>query len=593
MLGIRRSPARRRSLALAASFACAITAGPAHAATPAEAALPAPAIPAIVGAFAHHPLVAIAESHGLRQAGDFYIALVRDPAFLDAVNDIVIEFASAQSQPLLDRYVVDGDSLPPDTLRSIWRNTTKTASWEYPTYARWLAALRAVNRGRERSRRVRVLAGDTRVDWARLRSRDDWEALGDNNVTFASVITGQVLAPRHRALVVLGSNHLTRGGDRNGGPNVTTRVDARDPGALYVVWLYTGRPGGDDVEARIQRERWPVPALAPLRGTWAGAIAAGSRRLEDVADALLYLAPARDLVTEMSPPEAFDVAYVDELDRRSWIEWGDSTRARRFLGLPARGADPPNVAKPGDVQPFKVASRHQGKDRQVWVYTPPGYAASRDSSLGLLIAFDGGEYLGDIPLPRILDSLLAAGRIPPLVSVLVDNAGGAARLDDLANRAWFVDWLSDELLPWVRRGWRVTRDPRRVIVTGSSAGGLAATFAALKRPDVFGNVLSQSGAYWRGAEASNDPPYAWLEKQVRRWPHADVRFWLEVGSTESRGALGGAAPSILATNRALRDTLRANGYRVTYGEVPNGVHAPQTWAPRLPVGLVLLAGTPH
>jgi enterochelin esterase family protein len=260
---------------------------------------------------------------------------------------------------------------------------------------------------------------------------------------------------------------------------------------------------------------------------------------------------------------------------------------------PGDAARPAPAANSGNVQPLKVASRHQGRDRQVWVYTPPGYAASRDSSLGLLIAFDGGEYLSEIPLPRILDSLHAAGRIPPLVAVLIDNAGGAARLDDLANRAWFVDWLADELLPWVRRGWRVTRDPHRVIVTGSSAGGLAATFAALKRPDVFGNVLSQSGAYWRGAEASNDPPYAWLEKQVRRWPHADVRFWLEVGSTESRGALGGAAPSILATNRALRDTLRANGYRVTYGEVPNGVHAPQTWAPRLPEGLVLLAGTPH
>ena len=257
----------------------------------------------------------------------------------------------------------------------------------------------------------------------------------------------------------------------------------------------------------------------------------------------------------------------------------DTTRA------PASAA----VIPSGDVRPFTIPSRHQGRARHGWVYTPPGFVAGRDTSLGLVLAFDGAEYLEEIPLPRMLDSLLAAGRIPPLVAVLLDDSTGATRLDDLANRAWFVDFLADELLPWVRNGWRVTHDPRRVIVTGSSAGGLAAAHVALKRPELFGNVLSQSGAYWRGAEASNAPPWEWLTAQVAGWPRGDVRFWLEVGSTESRGALGGSAPSILAANRALRDALKAKGYHVTYVEVPNGVHAPQTWAVRLPAGLAALA----
>ena len=255
----------------------------------------------------------------------------------------------------------------------------------------------------------------------------------------------------------------------------------------------------------------------------------------------------------------------------------------------ARTAASAPAFRHGDVVPFTIPSRHQGRARHGWVYTPPGYAAGRDTSLGLVLAFDGAEYLEEVPLPRLLDSLYAAGRIPPLVAVLLDDSTGAVRLDDLANRAWFVEFLSDELLPWVRKTWRVTHDPRRVIVTGSSAGGLAAAHVALKRPGLFGNVLSQSGAYWRGAEASNAPPWEWLTAQVAGWPRGDVRFWLEVGSTESRGALGGSAPSILAANRAFRDALKAKGYHVTYGEVPNGVHAPQTWAVRLPAGLVALA----
>jgi enterochelin esterase family protein len=259
-------------------------------------------------------------------------------------------------------------------------------------------------------------------------------------------------------------------------------------------------------------------------------------------------------------------------------------------GRPAGVMTPP--IRSGEVQRFTIPGPSQGRSRTVWVYTPPGYATSRDSSLGLVVAFDGGEYLDEIPLPRMLDSLLASGRIAPLVALLVDDSTGAARLDDLANRAWFVDFLAQGLLPWVRRGWRVTRDPHRVIVTGSSAGGLAAAHAALRRPELFGNVLSQSGAFWRGAEASNDAPYEWLTAQVAAWPRGDVRFWLEVGSTETRGALGGSAPSILAANRAFRDALRKKGYRLTYTEVPGGVHAPLTWAARLPAGIAALAPPP-
>jgi enterochelin esterase-like enzyme len=53
--------------------------------------------------------------------------------------------------------------------------------------------------------------------------------------------------------------------------------------------------------------------------------------------------------------------------------------------------------------------------------------------------------------------------------------------------------------------------------------------------------------------------------------------------------MGGTAPSILEANRRLRDALRAKGYDVEYHEVPNGVHSPESWRVRLPVGLVALA----
>ena len=83
------------------------------------------------------------------------------------------------------------------------------------------------------------------------------------------------------------------------------------------------------------------------------------------------------------------------------------------------------------------------------------------------------EYL-DIRLPGILNDLPAKRRAGPFVAGLVDNASGAERLGDLGNQPRFADFLGGELLEWARERWKVTRDPRRTFVAGSSASGLAA-----------------------------------------------------------------------------------------------------------------------
>src|SRR5262249_49927387 len=157
---------------------------------------------------------------------------------------------------------------------------------------------------------------------------------------------------------------------------------------------------------------------------------------------------------------SLDAAYLDELDRRSSIEWGDSTRARHFL-------------KVGRVVEQQVPSARYGRLRRVWVYTPLDYPKS-GTTYDLLVAFDGRQYLEDISLPVILDTPQVSGRIRPTIAVLIDDATGTERLEDLGNRERFDRFLGDELVPWVRAHWRVTSDPRRVTVTGSSAGGLAA-----------------------------------------------------------------------------------------------------------------------
>lgn len=246
----------------------------------------------------------------------------------------------------------------------------------------------------------------------------------------------------------------------------------------------------------------------------------------------------------------------------------------------------------GKTVEVSIPSKTYPSDRRAWVYTPSGYPASCRSSCNLMIVFDGSMYLGEMPLPEILDSLIASRRTPATVAILFDNGAPPGRLADLANSARFAAFVADELLPWVRDHYAVTHSGDRTIIAGASAGGLAAAYIALKYPAMFGNVLSQSGAFWRGNEGSNGEPYEWLTAQYVLSPRINVRFFLDVGSLETQGAIGGTAPSLLDANRHLRDVLKGKGYALYYFEVSNGEHSSATWRLRLPVGIVTLAPPP-
>jgi enterochelin esterase family protein len=251
------------------------------------------------------------------------------------------------------------------------------------------------------------------------------------------------------------------------------------------------------------------------------------------------------------------------------------------------------TASAARLQSFTLFDSAYRRSRQIWIYTPADYASHAAQTYPLLVSFDGYEYRETMPLPFILDTLVATGRAPAFVAVLIDDGSRVERIDDLGNARKMVDFLAGQLLPWVRAHYQVTTDPSHVIISGSSAGGLASAFVAIERPELFGNVLSQSGAFWRGAEASNSPPYEWLTGEVVRRPKRDVRFFMDVGALEFHTALGGAAPSIRDANRRLRDALVARGYAVTYTEVPGGQHAPEYWRLRLPVGIVTLTSGWH
>lgn len=241
-----------------------------------------------------------------------------------------------------------------------------------------------------------------------------------------------------------------------------------------------------------------------------------------------------------------------------------------------------HAAEPA-VQSFVIDDTTYGLKRPVWLYQSPGTTGSAKQTYNLFV-FLQSEYVHELAVPATLQRLVAAGEIPPAVAVVLDTS--TERPDDIANRAKFDRFVTANLLPWVHAKLGRLPEPKNVVIAGFSVGGLTAAYIAYRHPDVFGNVLAQSGAFWRGNEGANDPP-EWLTSELRNKPRLPLRFYLEVGSEETRRSPNGVI--FLEANRHLRDTLVTKGYVVRYSEVPRNIHDPEHLLPTMPAGIVYLS----
>jgi enterochelin esterase family protein len=143
---------------------------------------------------------------------------------------------------------------------------------------------------------------------------------------------------------------------------------------------------------------------------------------------------------------------------------------------------------------------------------------------------------------------------------------------DLCCSQTFADFVCKDVVQWARKNYHVSSDPKRAIIGGASFGGLMASYCALHHSDVFGNVLSQSGAYqWYPGTLESDQtriPEAepgWLTREFVATPRREIRFYLEAGRYED----GGFA-SLLPENRRFRDALLGKGYAVTWSQFEGG-----------------------
>ncbi len=197
--------------------------------------------------------------------------------------------------------------------------------------------------------------------------------------------------------------------------------------------------------------------------------------------------------------------------------------------------------------------------RKVYLYHPP-----TEEPTPLVVVWDGGDYLGRGRLNVIVDNLIAEKRIRPIALALIDNGDGARFVEYMQNEAT-VTMLRYRLLLLAKKELNLIDEatqPGAHGVLGSSMGGLMALYTGLRAPEIFGQVVCQSGAFW-----FDDPRDMMIVDYVKHSPVAPLKIWQDVGTLEY----------LLPANRKMHALLTGKGYDVTYREFSGG-HNQTMWA---------------
>jgi hypothetical protein len=299
--------------------------------------IPQPAVTAILSAFAEYEVVAMPQGHGMQDLNDFIFSLIRNPTFAEKVNDIEFECGNSLYQPILDRYIA-GEAVPFAEVQKVWRKMGQPACGASGFVEQFFPLVRALNQKLPPEKRIRVLAGDSPVDWDQIKSMDDIIRLVHRDASAASVMEKEVLSKHRKALMLYGTFHLLHLNEVRA--SAVSMYEKDYPNLTFVI---SGLGMFDTDLPTLSSSRlatWPIPSLALAKGTWLGALDLShflppptridekdchvhtefpkmlQKPMEDLIDAFLYLGPQDLMLKEKLPADiALDANYRAELQR--------------------------------------------------------------------------------------------------------------------------------------------------------------------------------------------------------------------------------------------------------------------------------------
>jgi len=239
---------------------------------------------------------------------------------------------------------------------------------------------------------------------------------------------------------------------------------------------------------------------------------------------------------------------------------------------------PDPEAREGELRPLVIDSAAFGGPREVQLYLPARFRATR--RYPLLVVHDGDDFLRFAALRTTLDNLIHRLELPPLICVMTQSPDRMTEYVDDERHAVF---LTDELLPAVEAEVPLLDDPAARGLMGASLGAVASLAAAWRRPGTWGRLLLQSGSFAFTEIGDHDGGTAW--DPVVEFVNA---FRADPGRpTERLYQTCGKYEGLIMENRAMLPVFQRAGIDALLEEARDG-HNWENWRDRLRCGLTWL-----
>lgn len=262
--------------------------------------------------------------------------------------------------------------------------------------------------------------------------------------------------------------------------------------ALRAVEIADGRvtfalkaPQAKEVKLRGQWAKQDVPLTRGDDGTWIAtldSVPPGVWEYSFAVDGLNVLDPQNPAIKPQRQPQK-SILHLPATPPAPW-DWQDIPH--------------------GSVHTHNYQSKALGRQRELVVYTPPGYEADPAGRFPLLVLQHGSgdnqrAWVEHGKAHWILDSLIAAGKAKPMLVLMIDgHPKGMVPREAKDLRADSLDAFRRELLedalPLAERNYRVAAGRENRGIVGLSMGGWQSLTVGLNALDRFAWVGSFSGA---------------------------------------------------------------------------------------------------
>jgi enterochelin esterase family protein len=299
------------------------------------------------------------------------------------------------------------------------------------------------------------------------------------------------------------------------------------------------------------------------------------------------------VTTEPLTPDFYGYAFVADgvrlIDPSNPLLKPSLLNISSQVHVPGPGSLPweSNAVSHGEIHQHFYTSAVVGRERDFYVYTPPGYKRGAKHPYPVLYLLHGysDDASGWTAVGRanvILDNLIAQGKTKPMILVMPLGYGAPEILSAGANPfrdpqlrdrnfQKFRETLLSEVMPRVESSYAVIKDRNSRAIAGLSMGGSESLFTGLKDLNQFAWIGAfSSGGLSDNFEAEFPGLGAKANQQLRL-------LWISCGTEDQ----------LLQFHHKLHQWLTDQGVRHVAQEVP-GAHTWMVWRRNLAAFLPLL-----